>query len=201
MVQTFKKKETIVEVEQYTGDNNPFGAIKFHKCNYRMCPLCGGDDHEHIYIDTSDGGETIGHDYYILKNSSGVLSACHPDVFPRLYEPVAAPPPDQPIPEEAGIPKMSDELAAMSDVAALEYGKENGVRLRSGDIDFYNGADLTNAFEKGSSWMYRQMREGLEEARHDIAIYKEWKEKAEAERDAIRKAFDEQTKELEKYRK
>lgn len=62
------------------------------------------------------------------------------------------------IPEE--IPKMSDELAAQSDVAALEYSKNN-----AGDSQYLTEADICEAHEAGQSWMYRKMQE-------EIAIYK-----------------------------
>jgi predicted nucleic acid-binding Zn-ribbon protein len=60
----------------------------------------------------------------------------------------------------AEVPKMSDELAALSDVAALEYSKKNGRETYS----YYdNGADICDAHEAGQSWMYHKMQEEIKE--------------------------------------
>lgn len=58
------------------------------------------------------------------------------------------------VPEE--IPKMNDELAAQSDVAALEYSNKHGRETYS----YYdNGADICDAHEAGQNWMYRMMKD------------------------------------------
>lgn len=60
--------------------------------------------------------------------------------------------------EEAGIPeevpKMSFELAGMSDVAAIEYG----TNLPLDHLDI--ASELTDAHLAGQSWMYRKLMEG-----------------------------------------
>lgn len=64
------------------------------------------------------------------------------------------------IPEE--IPKMSFELAGMSDVAAIEYGTQNGRLLPEGLCNDYDtGVDITEAHEVGQMWMYCQLQSQL----------------------------------------
>lgn len=46
----YKTKQKEVEAIQFIGSNNPFGVIKEHKCGYRMCPVCGGDNQLTRYI-------------------------------------------------------------------------------------------------------------------------------------------------------
>lgn len=48
------------------------------------------------------------------------------------------------------IPKMYDKLAALADMAAIEFGNNIGKE----ELDH---CDMTNAFEKGQSWMYRKL--------------------------------------------
>jgi len=65
---------------------------------------------------------------------------------------------DKALPVEE-VPKMRDELAAMADITAIEYGKEHGTSGASFSYD--NSGDLTNAHEAGQSWMYREMQKEL----------------------------------------
>jgi len=87
-----------------------------------------------------------------------------------------------PLPLEE-VPKMSDELAAQADIAAIEYGKEHGTS--GAPFSYDNSGDLTNAHEAGQSWMYREMqkelfslRTQLSEAQNDRDAWKEKFEKA-----------------------
>lgn len=67
--------------------------------------------------------------------------------------------------------KMSNQLAAEADMAAIEYGKQQGfdVLNECGDrmVDYNIAADLTDAFEAGQNWMWRKMQE--ENRRHENA--------------------------------
>jgi len=89
-----------------------------------------------------------------------------------------------PVEEVQDSPKMSDELAARADVAAIEYGETNGQNVCREEVDYDNSADLTEAFLAGQNWIYgmvqqhlSNLREGLAEARNDFAVYKEWYER------------------------
>ena len=81
----YKRKPVIIEAEQYDGSNNPFGVLKTHQCDYRMCPLCGGDNQLHVYIkgtyDIAKPNE------FIIKNGNGEYAICGPVTFNNLYEP------------------------------------------------------------------------------------------------------------------
>lgn len=55
------------------------------------------------------------------------------------------------------IPKMSDELVAKSDLAALQYGRGWGASQFTPDYD--TSSDLTLAFEAGQRWMYSELTE------------------------------------------
>jgi hypothetical protein len=81
--------------------------------------------------------------------------------------------------------KMSHELAALADLAAIEYGVTNGQSVCREEVDYDNSADLTDAFTTGQSWMWAainhelsSLRHQLTEARHVADVYKEWHKQA-----------------------
>ena len=83
----YRKKPVVIEAEQFTGDNNPFGVIEFHQCTYRMCPLCQGDDELHAYIKTLEGGHIATEGDFIIKGINGEFYPCKPDIFEKTYDP------------------------------------------------------------------------------------------------------------------
>jgi len=102
--------------------------------------------------------------------------------------------PQTPTTGEAGevpaAPKMSDELAALSDIAALEYGKDNGQNVCREEYDYDNSADLTDAHEAGQSWMYRKLQPEITQLLAD-------KEALRLERNEIRQRWEDCQKELQ----
>lgn len=62
------------------------------------------------------------------------------------------------------IPKMSDELAALSDMSAIEYSR---LCDRFGK-DSYDSSDIVDAHEAGQSWMYRKLQPDLSSANSKI---------------------------------
>jgi len=81
------------------------------------------------------------------------------------------------------VPKMSDELAAMADVAAIEYGDTNGQSVCREEIDYDNSADLTDAFLAGQNWMYREMQKEISSLRTQLS-------EAQKDRDEYKKTLD-----------
>lgn len=89
MVQRFRKKPVIIEAEQFDGKNNPFDAVKEHQCDYRMCPLCGGDGQKHKYINTMHDGQSVilaVGDWVIPDGKPNTFYPCKPDIFEKTYE-------------------------------------------------------------------------------------------------------------------
>jgi hypothetical protein len=84
----YQKKPVVIYAEQYDGTNNPFGIIEYHKCDYRMCPLCGGDNQSHAYIKTLEGGHIATVGDFIIKGIQGEFYPCKPDIFEQTYTPV-----------------------------------------------------------------------------------------------------------------
>lgn len=91
-------------------------------------------------------------------------------------------PKDQP---EGEMPKMSDELAAQSDVAALEYSKNN-----AGDSQYLTGADICEAHEAGQSWMYHKMQEEINQRDYERHAAKEMQKFQQKQIQEYRKALD-----------
>jgi hypothetical protein len=82
----YRKKPVVIEAEQFSGENNPFGVIEHHQCTYRMCPLCGGDDEPHAYIKTLEGGHIVTEGDFVIKGIMGEFYPCKPDIFEKTYE-------------------------------------------------------------------------------------------------------------------
>lgn len=88
MVKKFRKKPVEIEAEQFTGQNNPFLVVEEHRCNYRMCPLCGGDNERHAYIRTLEGGHIVSKGDWVIKGIQGEFYPCKPDIFEKTYDSV-----------------------------------------------------------------------------------------------------------------
>jgi len=168
-------------VNKATGDQF---ILIFKKLKYPSAQPAG------ISMDFSNGPDTTAY----LKYQNGFITPITKEEFD------AARPTETPsLPVEEGL-KMSDELGAKADIAAIEYGETNGQSVCREEIDYDNSADLTDAFLAGQSWMYREMQKelsslrtrlseaqrnykdcqrGLEEARNDVAVFKEWWGRAE----------------------
>lgn len=84
----YRKKPVVIDAEQYDGNNNPFGVVEFHQFDYRMCPVCGGDNERHAIIKTLEGAHfaTVGD--FIIKGVKGEFYPCKPDIFEKTYEKV-----------------------------------------------------------------------------------------------------------------
>ena len=82
------KKPVVIEAETFEGDNNPFGVITKHQCDYRMCPVCGGDNHPHNVIKHQREYGFVSVGDYVIMDNKGEFSSCKPDIFEKTYEPV-----------------------------------------------------------------------------------------------------------------
>jgi len=74
----YRKKPVIIEAEQYTGNNNPFGAAKIN-------------EEGKSFIETMHDGQTVVlevGDWVIPDGKPDTYYPCKPDVFERTYEPV-----------------------------------------------------------------------------------------------------------------
>lgn len=58
--------------------------------------------------------------------------------------------------------KMGNELAAMSDIAAIEYGRYFEQFMGDGE---YDSSHITEAHERGQIWMWRRLQQEINDYR------------------------------------
>lgn len=135
-----------------------------------------------------------------------------------------SPPPDQPVPEEvmewlnaeihselpyyydddAVAMKVDAQRAVAKKFALFMYKRDQAViAALQKEAQNWTQENFDNVHQANLTIVDLQSRLSSTEAQrdealHDIAVYKEWKDRAAEERDAIRKAFDEQEEELKK---
>jgi len=90
MIKTYAKRPPTIQAIQYTGDNideiNEFLEIN-SKCEYISKVINGRKVNyavfKNIYGCCIDGNVDIGD--YVIKNNSGIIYSCKPDVFEKTY--------------------------------------------------------------------------------------------------------------------
>lgn len=83
MIQKFRKKPIMIEAEQYTGENNPFGVIKRHGFNEDMQPNAR---YSAPAIETLEGWHQVKINDWVIKGIKGEFYPCKPDIFEKTYE-------------------------------------------------------------------------------------------------------------------
>lgn len=184
----------------------------FPKCNYRY--------KEHAKVPSPDQPASEREEKFIYIPFEGGVAKVSPDASPELMDALETmvdlakkmPDPDQPVPEE-----VSDELL---DIILKGFnGLELPTKLEIGYKGFKYGAIFMYKRDQAIIWKAEADRNNamaeeerlanlLTTAMHEIKdMRKEYTSlqsrlsSTEAERDAIRKAFDLQAEELKKYRK
>lgn len=81
----YTTKPEEVEAELFDGNNNPFDCVSTHKCDYRMCPACGGCNEKIFYI--KNGSEFIypKPNTFIVKDNKGLFQWYDPDYFKTFF--------------------------------------------------------------------------------------------------------------------
>ena len=74
---------------QYVKEMDVFGIILKHQCDYRMCPLCGGDNQIHDYIETPKGSVIVKPGDYIAKEANGEFKVYGESVFNIFFRKVS----------------------------------------------------------------------------------------------------------------
>lgn len=93
--------------------------------------------------------------------------------------------------QQGEIPKMSDQLAAESDMAAIDYGQVCEKFIGSSP---YDNTHITEAFEQGQSWMYRKLQPEIatlrSSAKSSIYQHDQDMEIVKGERDELKDALE-----------
>jgi hypothetical protein len=175
-VQKFRKKPVVIDAIQYDGSNNPFGAIKKHKCDYRMCPLCGGDNIEHDYIETMHDNQSVvvkAGDWIIPDGKPDTFYPCKPDIFEKTYEAANESPEPSPVAEEVGIENH---------IYALIYAAG---KMR----DRYSEGD-----DKVKQQLWKDLHTKADEAREFMESYRNSIKEGNSEKDKLQKYTGEDLK-------